>query len=155
MASLVVGICNAFYLLAISFVYLIKEEWIGRSWIVPADGDIVNMEIPESKVFDKIDLLELRYFNNNEREVPRVCHQAMTINRGICIEGLASHMKIHGYISGTMEERAKYVETIMGFPIVKITDKGTAIISTMSHEKGVTDPIAGRLLTNMIRELIR
>jgi hypothetical protein len=37
---------------------------------------------------------------------------------------------------------------------VKIKEGGTAIFSTMSLEKAVTDPIAGKLLSNMIDDLL-
>ncbi|MGB4415853.1 MAG: sugar-binding domain-containing protein [Paludibacter sp.] len=124
------------------------------AWITPTEGDIVNMEIPESAVFDGIDLLELRYFNNNQREIPTVCHSAFKINRNVNVEELANQTKIHGYIEGEMDVRSAYVKTIKGFPILKITEgKGTALISSMAHEKTVTDPVAGRLLTNMINEI--
>lgn len=124
-----------------------------RGWIVPTEGDIVNMEIPESPVYDGIEPLELRYFNNNQREIPAVCHAALQLYRDPHVEALAMQMKIHGYVEGDMARRTAYMESIKGFPIVKITDGGTAMISTMSLEKAVTDPIAGKLLSNMIDAL--
>jgi len=128
----------------------IFPEYI-TGWITPTEGDIVSMEIPESPVFDGIDLLELRYFNNNKREIPTVCHSAYQINRNSNVEELASHIKIHGYVEGNMQERVDYMKKIKGFPLLKITDgKGSAIISSMSLEKAVTDPIAGKLLMNLI-----
>jgi len=130
----------------------IYPEYI-TGWFVPEEGDISNMEIPESPVFDGIEPLELRYFNNNKREVPMVCHVALQINRNDHVIPLASHMKIHGYINGEMPERQKYVESIKGFTILQINDKGTAIISTMAVEKSLTDPVAGKLLSNLINAL--
>lgn len=125
-------------------------------WIKPTEGDIVNMEIPESEIFNAIDLLDLRYFNNQKREIPTVCHSAFKINRNENIIGLANQTKIHGYIRGNMQERKEYVETIKGFPILKISEgKGSALISTMAHEKASTDPIAARLLFNIISSSIQ
>lgn len=125
-------------------------------WITPTEGDIVNMEVPESPVFDGIDLLELRYFNNNKREVPTVCYSALRINRSEQVTELANHTKIHGYVNGTMKERVNYMESIKGFPILKIKEgKGCALISTMSHDKSLTDPVAARLLVNMINEMTK
>lgn len=112
------------------------------------------MEIPESPVFDSIDLLELRYFNDNKRELPLVCHAAFQVNRGPNVMELANQTKIHGYINGDMEERSEYVKTIKGFPLLEIKDGGSALISTMAVEKGNTDPVAAKLLTNMIRHLL-
>jgi len=43
------------------------------------------------------------------------------------------------------------MKKIKTFPLLKITDgKGSAIISSMSLEKATTDPIAGKLLINLI-----
>lgn len=121
-------------------------------FIVPSEGDIVNMEIPESPVFNEIGLFDIRYFNNNRREIPTVCNAAFKINRNPNVIELANQTKIHGYINGAMAERSEYVKTIKGFPLLKINSGGSAIISTMNLEKSVTDPIAGRLFTNIINE---
>jgi hypothetical protein len=50
-------------------------------WIIPTEGDIVNMEVPESPVFDGIGYFDIRYFNNNKSEIPTVCKMAFKINR--------------------------------------------------------------------------
>lgn len=122
-------------------------------WIIPTEGDIVNLEIPESPVFDAIEWMDLRYFNNDRREVPTVCHASLKVNRSPELEELTSQSKIHGYIDGDMDERSEYVKTIRGTTIVKINDKGTLLLSTMSLEKATTDPVAGRLLSNMLSSL--
>lgn len=125
-------------------------------WIKPTEGDIVNPEIPESPIFEDIDRLELRYFNNNKREVPVVCYAALQVNRNEQVTELAGHTKIHGYVNGTMEERVKYMKSIKGFPIVKIKEgKGYSLISGMSHDKSLTDPVAARLLTNMVNDMLK
>jgi hypothetical protein len=129
---------------------IIFPEYITGS-ITPTEGDIVNMEVPESAVFDGIDLLELRYFNNGKREIPTVCHSALQINRHQNVEELANQTKIHGYINGDMTTRMEYVKKIKGFPVVKISEgKGQMLISGMAHEKSATDPIAARLLANLL-----
>lgn len=133
----------------------IYPEYITGS-IVPTEGDIVNMEIPESAIFNDLDLLDIRYFNDNRREVPTVCNLALKVNRSENVEELANHTKIHGYINGTMQERESYMRTIKGYPILKIHDnKGGVIISTMCLEKTETDPIAGKLLGNMVVDLVK
>lgn len=130
---------------------MLYPEYI-RETMVPDDGDIVSMEIPESPLFDGIDQTELRYFNNNKREVPTVCHSVMMINRDPHVTELASQLKIHGYKPIGVQVHSKYIKTIKGFSIIKISDQqGTVIVSTMAHEKAVTDPIMGRLLVNMIK----
>ena len=133
----------------------IYPEYISGN-MKPTEGDIANMEIPESPVFDDIDLLELRYFNNNKREIPTICNTVLKVNRNANIEELANQTKIHGYINGDMTQRSEYVKTIKGYPLLKIHDnKGVATISTMSLEKAVTDPVAGKLLTNIIYDLLK
>lgn len=124
--------------------------------MVPTEGDIANMEIPESGVFNDIGLLELRYFNNNKREVPTICNTVLKVNRHSNVEELANQTKIHGYINGEMSQRSEYVKTIKGFPLLKIHDqKGMASISTMTLEKAATDPVAGKLLSNIIKDLLK
>lgn len=133
----------------------IYPEYISGN-MKPTEGDIANMEIPESPVFDDIDLLELRYFNNNKREIPTICNTVLKVNRNPNVEELANQTKIHGYINGDMAQRSEYVKTIKGYPLLKIyDDKGVATISTMSLEKAVTDPVAGKLLTNIIYNLLK
>jgi hypothetical protein len=124
-------------------------------WIIPTEGDIVNLEIPESGIFDDIELMDLRYFNNNKREIPTVCHSVLRVNRHPDLEELTSQTKIHGYISGEMDKRSERVQSIRGTTIVKIKDNGFVTLSTMSLEKTLTDPIPGKLLTNMIHDLLK
>ncbi|MBS1605087.1 MAG: glycoside hydrolase family 2, partial [Bacteroidetes bacterium] len=124
-----------------------------RGWIIPTEGEIANMEVPESPVFNGIEPLDLRYFNDNRREMPSVCHAALQLQPGPHTQALATQQKIHGYVEGDMEKRAAFMEKIKGFPIVKIDDGGTLLVSTMATDKASTDPIAGRLLYNMIRTL--
>jgi len=133
----------------------IFPEYI-NGFIIPTEGDIVNMEVPESPVFDGIGLQELRYFNNNEREIPTVCHSVLKINRNPNVTELASQIKIHGYVNGTMAQRSEYIKTIKGFTLVEIRDnQGIALISTMAVDKAVTDPVAGKLMVNMINRLVK
>jgi hypothetical protein len=113
------------------------------------------MDIPESPVFNGIELMDLRYFNNNKREIPVVCNMALKVSRNPNVELLAKHIKIHGYINGEMDARAKYMETIQGATIMKIKNNGAAIVSTMALEKGATDPVAGKLLVNMLNDLLQ
>lgn len=65
---------------------------------------------------------------------------------------LANHIKIHGYIEGDIEKRTNYVQQIKGFPLVKIQENGSLLISVMATDKATTDPVAGKLLTNILHE---
>ncbi|MBN9295814.1 MAG: hypothetical protein J0I41_02335 [Filimonas sp.] len=117
------------------------------------EGDIVNMDVPESGVFSGLDKLDLRYFNNNVRELPAVCSTALSVNRGKGVEILAKHISVHGYIKGEMDERAVYMQKIQGATIVKLNEN--VLLSTMLLDKAATDPVAGKLLSNMINELTK
>jgi len=130
---------------------MVYPEYI-TGWIIPTEGDIVTMERNDAPVFDDIDVLELRYFNNNKRELPQACTATLKANRHTNVTELAGQMKIHAYIDGGKpEDRIERIESMRGLTMLQITDgKGETIISTMCTEKATTDPIAGKLVVNMI-----
>ena len=125
-------------------------------WIIPTEGDIVVMERDDAPVFDGIGVLDLRYFNNNKREIPLACHATLKANRNENVTELAGQMKIHAYIDGGKpEDRIQKIESMRGLTLLQIKDgKGTATVSTLCTEKADTDPIAGKLLVNMINTLV-
>lgn len=126
-------------------------------WIIPTEGDIVVMERDDAPEFDGIGVLELRYFNNNRREIPLACTATLKANRNEQVTELAGQMKIHAYIDGGKpEDRIEKIESMRGLTLLRITDgKGTATVSTLCTEKAATDPIAGKLLVNMMNELMK
>ena len=65
-------------------------------------------------------------------------------------------MKIHAYIDGGKpEDRIERIESMRGLTLLQITHgQGLATISTMCTEKADTDPIAGKLLVNLINDLL-
>lgn len=123
-------------------------------WVSDDEGDISNLDIPESPVFEDIAPLDMRYFNNNKREIPLVCTRSLQINRKPTVTALASHIKIHGYLAGDMPQHEQKMKTLKGFPVVTINERGKATISTLLLEKAITDPVAGKLLQNMINDLM-
>ncbi len=125
------------------------------SWIIPTEGDIVVMEREDDPVFNGIGEMQLRYFNNNKREIPKACSATLKIVRNENVKELAGQMKIHAYIDGGKpEDRIKKIESMRGFPLIQINDgKGKALVSEMCTDKALTDPIAGRLLSNMLKVL--
>ncbi|HEY4325066.1 MAG TPA: glycoside hydrolase family 2 TIM barrel-domain containing protein [Mucilaginibacter sp.] len=134
-----------------NFGHLLYPEYV--KGIIKSNGEVVTMDISESDIFDGLEPLDTRNFNNNERELPAVTSGAYRINRSPNVEALASFTKIHGYLSGRIEERTGRLDKIKGFPIVKIKDKGSLILSEMLLDKAKTDPIAGRLLVNYLNDL--
>jgi beta-galactosidase len=137
-----------------NFSHLIYPEYVRG--VVNFNGEIANMDIPESDVFDGMEPLEIRYFNNNEREMPSVISGGLSINRSPYVEALASFTKVHGYLQGNVTQRMTRLDKIKGFPIVKIKDgNGDVILSEMLFEKAVTDPVAAKLLINMLNDLAK
>lgn len=127
-----------------------------RGVITPTEGDICFMERDDDKVFDGIEPLELRYFNNNQREIPLACNRTIQANRSENLTELAGQMKIHAYIDAQSQaDRMKKVESMRGLTMFRIADgKGKAMVSTMCLGKADTDPIAARLLVNTIAEAL-
>lgn len=134
-----------------NFAHLLYPEYI-RS-VYTGNEEVTTMDIPESDIFDGIEPLETRNFNNNERELPAVLSGAFRINRSPNVQALASFTKIHGYLSGSIPERMARLDKIKGFPIVKIKDTGSIILSEMMLNKAVTDPVAAKLLVNYLNDL--
>lgn len=121
--------------------------------LLDSKGEIMNMDIPESAVFDALEPLDLRYFNNGKRESPAVCAGAFAVVRGAKLSAPASFTRVHGYLSGDMAQRVEVMEKLRGFPVVRIGDRGVLYLSQVLLEKAVTDPVAGRLFANMVRSL--
>ncbi len=132
----------------------IYPEYI-QDWIIPTEGDIAVMERSDAPVFDGLDPLDLRYFNNGKREIPLACNAAIKAVRSENLTELASQMKIHAYIDGGKpEDRIAKIESMRGLTLLEIADgEGRGIVSTMSTEKADTDPIAGRLLANLVSDI--
>lgn len=126
-------------------------------WIIPTEGDIVVMERDDAPVFDGLGVLDLRYFNNNRREIPLACTATLKAVRDKAVTELAGQMKIHSYIDGGKpEDRIKRIESMRGLTLMQIADgRGKAIVSTLCTEKADTDPVAGHLLVNMINEVAK
>ncbi len=123
-------------------------------WIDPTEGDITFMERDEADVFDGLEHLDLRYFNNNKREMPRACTATFQVNRGEQLTELVGQMKIHAYMDGKIEQRLERIKSMRGFPLLEIADgKGRAMVSGMCTEKAITDPVAAKLLVNMVRSI--
>ena len=134
----------------------VYPEYI-TGWIIPTEGDIVVMERNDAPVFDGIGALELRYFNNNKREIPLACTATLKAIRHENVKELAAQMKIHAYIDGGKpEERIARIESMRGLTLLQIAEnKGKSLVSTLCTEKATTDPIAGKLLVNMVNELLK
>ena len=113
--------------------------------------ETAHMDIEESGLFEGIEFMELRYFNNNQSEKPIVYEGLFQIKDDENLRRVASGNE-HHYARG--DDRRKQMLTMKGFPILSIENKGQVILSEMRTDKGLYDPIPARLLQNMIMELI-
>jgi hypothetical protein len=113
-------------------------------------GEIVSMHIPESPVFDGLDPLDLAWFELGGGHLPRACRGVYQIDfRRPDTHMLAEVVDVHGYLK-TPADLAKY----NGSPLVELNaGKGRLIASEMMLFEAPQDPIAGRLLANLIKVL--
>lgn len=113
-------------------------------------GEIAHMHIPESPVFDGIEPLDLAWFDMGAERLPRACQGAYRLapNREDATM-LAELVDIHGYLK-TPADLAR----ISGSPLAELRiGEGKAFASEMMLLEPVNDPIAARLLGNMVRAL--
>lgn len=113
-------------------------------------GEIVSMHIPESPVFDGLDPLDLAWFELSGGRLPRACQGVYQIeSRRSDTSMLAEVVDIHSYLK-TPADLAKY----SGTPLVQLNSgKGKVIASEMMLFEAPQDPIAGRLLANLIKTM--
>lgn len=113
--------------------------------------ETAHMDIPESKIFNDIKFMDLRYFNDNKGEKPLVYKGLIQVYKKDGIISLVSGCE-HKYARGD-DQRAQLL-TMKGFPVISIEDEGKVIISEMMLDKGLNDPVAAKILSNMIVDLI-
>jgi hypothetical protein len=113
-------------------------------------GEIVSMHIPESSVFDGLEPLDLAWFELGGGRIPRACQGVYQIeSQRADTTMLAEVVDIHSYLK-VPADLAKY----SGTPLLQLNDgKGKVIASEMMLFEAPQDPIAGRLLSNLIRTL--
>jgi len=113
-------------------------------------GEIVSMHIPESAVFYGLEPLDLAWFELGEGRLPRACQGVYQIeSQRADTNMLAEVVDIHGYLK-TSADLAKY----SGTPLVLLdVGKGRLIASEMMLFEAPQDPIAGRLLANLVKTL--
>ena len=113
-------------------------------------GEIASMHIPESSVFEGLEALDLAWFELGEGRIPKACrgvHQVVSQRTDTSM--LAEVVDIHGYLK-TPTDLAKY----SGTPLLQLdAGKGRVIASEMMLFEAPQDPIAGRLLSNLINTL--
>ncbi|HTJ78548.1 MAG TPA: glycoside hydrolase family 2 TIM barrel-domain containing protein [Rariglobus sp.] len=115
-------------------------------------GEVVAMETPESPVFDGIEPLDTAWFEMGRDNLPQACTGTYEVDRSNPDVGtLATQCDFH---SATPKPDTFF--KVGGAPLVSIhIGKGQVIASEMLLSVKEDDPIAGRLLANMINVLSR
>jgi hypothetical protein len=110
-------------------------------------GEIVSFAIPESPLFDGLEPLDLSWFEMGPGEVPYACSGRWMIDRARDDVSAPAHQVDFHSPTPTRDTIHQYA----GAPIVEIRlGKGVIIASEMMLSAKDKDPVAGRLLTNML-----
>jgi hypothetical protein len=113
------------------------------------EGEIVTMQVPESPVFDEIEPLDTAWFERGDRQLPYACTGTYEVDRAQPgVVTLAHQCTLHPAI-----DKGRFFQ-VAGAPIVELhAGKGVVIASEMLSATKNLDPIAGRLLANMVAYL--
>ncbi|NNM85894.1 MAG: hypothetical protein HKL96_09105 [Phycisphaerales bacterium] len=114
------------------------------------DGEIVTIAEPQSPVFEQLRSLDLAWFERGARKVPLACtgvHQI--VPRRADVRGLAWQCDLHGYL-----KKPQDVTKVSGYPLIELRiGHGRLLASEMYLQAGDDDPVARRLLANMLQYL--
>lgn len=114
-------------------------------------GRIVQMKTPEHKVFNNIDLLDMSWWQQNGREKPRACRRSFRFKTLKDITPLATYLRPHVYLGRPTEQ----LPEMSGSPLAEIKVKKSKIItSEMELNQSAKDPVAAKLLVNIIKYLL-
>lgn len=115
-------------------------------------GEIVTMHVPESALFDDLAWRDLVWFEMGPDQVAQACVGVCQVDRTRKdVEVLADQCDIHGYLQqpGDVQQHA-------GSPLLAVTlGQGRILVSEMNLGARNRDPVAGRLLGNMVAWLLR
>lgn len=115
----------------------------------PQNGEVVTMLVPESPVFDGIEIGDLAWWGGPSAErVPissRGGYHVAWRNPGLTV--LAEEMRAHGYLTSPIDKLKSWVT-----PLVSIRQEGTTptVLCEMSVDAAGGDPIALRLWANLL-----
>lgn len=115
-------------------------------------GEITSMQMPESPVFDGIEPLDTAWFEMGQGNIPYACSGTYTVDRTKPeVITLSTQCDLH-----TDQLQKRPYPQMGGAPLVEIQmGKGVLIASEMLLSTKDKDPIAGRLLSNMIAYLAK
>ncbi|BDD11050.1 beta-galactosidase [Fulvitalea axinellae] len=113
-------------------------------------GRIVNMRIPESPIFDGIDPMELSWWRAEGRDIPIACRRSYTFKKKNGVTEFATYLRPHVYLGNPQEQ----LKDMSGSPLVEIkVGLGRVVASEMELNSADKDPVAAKLLVNLIKNL--
>jgi len=110
------------------------------------EGEIAGMRVPESPVFDGIDVMDLRWFDRGDKGIPVATHGDFGLVESPEVNVLAKHSPVHGYLN-TQQQRAVNEGAVI---FTLRHGQGQVCVTQLAHETGVCDPIAARILRNLM-----
>jgi len=114
-------------------------------------GRMVNMRIPEHQAFDGIEPLELSWWQSDGRNIPISCRRSYRFKIKEDVEELCTYLRPHVYLSNPKEQ----LREMSGSPFVEIkVGDGKIIACEMEVNAGLKDPVAARLLLNLVEMLV-
>ena len=113
-------------------------------------GEMVNARIPEHPVFSGLQPLDMAWFEMSGTTLPRACAGAYQImDNAANVTVLATQYDPHGYL-----EKPQAISKYGGSPLLEIRHgQGIILASELMLETRDADPIAGRLVSNLLTYL--
>ena len=118
-----------------------------KSFRKVANGEIVSLRVPESPVFDGLEVMDLRWFNRGEHAIPLALHGDFKLAEVPEVEVLAKHTPQHGYLN-----TQKHRDEIEGSVIFSLRyGLGEVLVTQLAHDEAAIDPISARVLRNLLQ----
>jgi hypothetical protein len=116
------------------------------------EGKMVQLHIPESPVFNGLQVLDLAWFELGNRQKPIACHGTYRpVKDTVDVSSLAWECDRHAYLSKPGD-----ILPISGSPLLEIRHgQGRLVASEMVFAANDQDPIARRLFNNVILDLLK
>ncbi|TKG95571.1 hypothetical protein EYV94_09020 [Puteibacter caeruleilacunae] len=112
-------------------------------------GRVCHMKVPESSVFDDLEPEDLAWWSMPDNERPRACRRSFRFKTSEGVTPLVNYLRPHVYLGNPKEQLIE----MSGTPLVKIKEKnGSIIASEMELNVATVDPIAAKLLINLLAE---
>ncbi|MCT4648242.1 MAG: hypothetical protein N4A74_24860 [Carboxylicivirga sp.] len=116
-------------------------------------GRVVNMHIPEHPAFDELEPMDLAWWQPEEDELPRACKRSYRLKKKDSTLDLCTYLRPHTGLGGN---RIETYREMSGIPLLQVTEgEGTLIASEMELNQGTKDPIAAKLMVNLIKYLVK